>query len=297
MVVSMFPQLRSRTAVTILITLLLHGAVVLMALYYKPEKPPVRERLSEHNPDAMTVQLRPLSSPVAKPAPAPVPARPPVAQAKPVPKVEPKPVKPRSTPKVAQREAPRRPPERVVQVPQAPRPAPAAPAEAQPTDMMSMINAARERRRAAGIPSESAPPAERAEPAPAGNGDSKPASNDVALANIQHSMRNQGGSRRNAAGGAFQIVHKGPRQATYIFRGWASNRSANMNQSIDVDAGPNGDVETAIVRSMIELIRKYQPGDFTWDSYRLGRVLTLSSRPEDSAQLELFLKKEFFAGY
>lgn len=294
MVVSLFPQLRSRTAITVLLTVLLHVGVVLLALYHKPVKPP-QERLSEHNPDAMTVQLRPLSTPVAKPAPAPVPARPPVAQVRPAPpKPTPRAVKP--APRVAQRATPRL-PERAEKPPQAPPQAPAATAQAQPTDMMSMIEAARERRRAAGVPSEPSPPAQRAEPAPAGNGETRASNNDVAMANIQHSMRNAGGSRRNAAGGAFQIVHKGPRQATYIFRGWASNRSSNLNQSIEVDAGPNGDVETAIVRSMMELIRKYQPGDFTWDSYRLGKVLTLSARPEDSARLEQFLKQEFFAGY
>ncbi|MGI4846852.1 MAG: hypothetical protein ACRYGK_01750 [Janthinobacterium lividum] len=307
MVVSMLPHLRSRTAIGIGLTLLLHLAVLLCALYVVPVKPP-QERMAEYNPDALTVQLLPNSAPAARPAPTPAPSPPPSVPApavKPAPRpaVKPAPAKPRvskpapaprPTTQLAQRQAPL--PPVTMQMPaQAPRSEPKAVEEAQPTDMMGMVNAARERRRAAGIPADP-PPAERSDPAPAGNGETRAADNSVALANIQHSMRTQG-SRRNAAGGAFQITHKGIRQATFIFRGWASNRSANLNQSIEVDAGPGGDIETAIVKSMIELIRKYQPGDFSWDSYRLGRVLTLSARPEDSAQLEKFLKQEFFSGY
>ena len=45
---------------------------------------------------------------------------------------------------------------------------------------------------------------------------------------------------------------------------------------------------------MIELIRTHYPGDFSWESRRLGRVVTLSARPQDSQELEAFLKKEFF---
>ena len=41
-------------------------------------------------------------------------------------------------------------------------------------------------------------------------------------------------------------------------------------------------------------VRQYYPGDFNFDSYRLGRVQVLSARPQDSAQLEEFLRLEFF---
>jgi hypothetical protein len=45
---------------------------------------------------------------------------------------------------------------------------------------------------------------------------------------------------------------------------------------------------------MIELIRKHYSGDFNWDSRRLGRVVVLSARIEDTASLEGFMMKEFF---
>ena len=54
------------------------------------------------------------------------------------------------------------------------------------------------------------------------------------------------------------------------------------------------DIQRAVARRMIELIREYHQGDFNWESYRLGRVVTLSSRTEDSKGLEDFLDTGIF---
>jgi hypothetical protein len=51
-----------------------------------------------------------------------------------------------------------------------------------------------------------------------------------------------------------------------------------------------GDVELAIIRGMIGLIREHYKGDFNWQSYRLGKVIVLSARVEDNAALEDFLR-------
>lgn len=61
------------------------------------------------------------------------------------------------------------------------------------------------------------------------------------------------------------------RKRVYVMRNFCfvdggADNGANLRQLVEVDAGPNGDVEVAIVRKMIELIRKHQPGDFSWDS-------------------------------
>jgi hypothetical protein len=56
-------------------------------------------------------------------------------------------------------------------------------------------------------------------------------------------------------------------------------------------------VETAVVKKMIELIRREKTGDFEWDSHRLGRVVTMSARVQDTAQLQAFLFKEMFPEY
>ena len=164
-----------------------------------------------------------------------------------------------------------------------PPPAPSAETAAPPADMSEMVAAARSRRRAAGIPS----PDETT-----GEQDARPQGDEVARANIARSIAQARG--RSGAGGVFQITHKGTREASFLFRGWDNDSRAGLREMVEVDAGPNGNVEDAIVRKMIEIIRKHQPADFNWNSRRLGRVVTLSARREDNAGLEDFLKKEFF---
>jgi len=72
------------------------------------------------------------------------------------------------------------------------------------------------------------------------------------------------------------------------FRGWTTDYNNSRREVIEVDAGLNGDVERAIIRRMIELIRKHFKGDFNWESQRLNRVVVLSARMEDNAGLEDF---------
>ena len=170
-------------------------------------------------------------------------------------------------------------------VPKEPEPKAPAPPPAQdtPIDMTAMINAARARRQQA----ESAAAQENAAAAAA---ERAPSANEIAMANIQRSLQ----GKRDGTGGVFQVVHKGVRTGTFIFRGWTPGARNATQQTIEVDAGPNGDVERAIVRRMIELIRTHYSGDFNWESHRLGRVLVKSARVEDSAELEEFLIREFF---
>lgn len=157
-----------------------------------------------------------------------------------------------------------------------------APTRAAPAaDISDMLAAARERRRAAGI--EEPDSSEQEQPQD---------DNAIARANIQH-MLNMQSRGQQESGGVFQITYKGVRTAEFIFRGWNVRRRNDTRQLIQVDAGLNGDVDTAIVRRMIQLIRQTERGDFHWESRRLGRIVVLSARPQDSAELEDFLKKEF----
>lgn len=151
--------------------------------------------------------------------------------------------------------------------------------------MSDMVAAARARRRAAGVPVPDDPPADEA---------GKSQGDEVARANIARSIAQARGPR--TSGGIFQITHKGVREAEFLFRGWENDSRAAARQLIRVDAGPGGDVEEAIVRRMIQIIRERQSGDFSWNSYRLGRVVVLSARPQDNAGLVDFLKQEFFSG-
>jgi hypothetical protein len=157
----------------------------------------------------------------------------------------------------------------------APESAPPRPAEP-PMDMMAAVNARREARRAA----ESA----------AARGPRVPTENELAMANIQRNLKNPG----EGVGGVFQILSKGTRTAEFAFNGWRPDTEKRWREVIEVDAGLGGDIDRAIVKRMIELIRGHYQGDFKWESHHLGRTVVLSARPQDSEGLEDFLVREFF---
>ena len=98
----------------------------------------------------------------------------------------------------------------------------------------------------------------------------------------------------NAGGGIFQMQRVGLHEAQFLFRGWNKSFRRNWSQQVEVKQGTNPDIRIAVVRSMIDIIREQKPGDFEWESHRLGKVLTMSARPKDQAQLETFLMREFF---
>ncbi len=147
-----------------------------------------------------------------------------------------------------------------------------------PQDLSEYIKA---RRRAEGIfdNPESAPPASGSPPMSA---------DEARMANVRRNLQTPGTS------GIFQILRIGPRTAEFSFRAWTTGQSNPRLQTIQVDAGPDGDVERAIIRRMIELIRQYYKEDFNWESHRLHRVVVLSAREKDTTGLEDFLMREFF---
>ena len=157
-------------------------------------------------------------------------------------------------------------------------PAPVQPLDSAPTDFMSMVNAKRERRAAA--------------EAAAGARGREPTADDIALANINRNAQSL--TPRDGTNGVFQILSKGHRAAQFSFRGWTNDSSNSRREVIEVDAGLNGNIELAIIRRMIALIRTHYQGNFNWDSHRLGRVVVLSARIEDTAGLEEFMLHEFF---
>jgi hypothetical protein len=271
---------RRRTATSIGISLLLHA---FLFLFFRSHLPKAELNIGDDRRAPLVVELGRQASPSAPP-----PRAAPQAPAAPPTSAPPPPARP----PVAKRPAPRKPaPPRVAEAPRptlpknpAP-PASAPPASASPqapSDMSDMVAAARARRRAAGIPA----PEEGTAPAPQAD--------DAARANVARSVAQARGDAGAGAGGIFQITHLGVREAEFLFRGWDRTRRAGTRQRVQVDAGPNGNVEDAIVRKMIEIIRQHESGDFSWESRRLGRVVMLSARAQDNAGLEDFLKKEFF---
>lgn len=158
-----------------------------------------------------------------------------------------------------------------------PQPSPEA---ERPKDLLAYMNETRERRRAGGIFED--------EPAEPEAVEREPSEEELRMANVMRNLKEPGAS------GIFQIIRMGPRTAQFLFRAWKKDSSVPRRELVEVDAGPGGDIQRAVVRKMIDLIRQYHKGDFNWESYRLDRVVVLSARPEDSKGLEDFLIREFF---
>lgn len=126
------------------------------------------------------------------------------------------------------------------------------------------------------------------ENAPDANTKPRPSAEEIRLAKVKRNLQMPGTS------GIFQITQIGPRHAQFSFRAWTTDISNPRRELISVEAGSDGDIERAIIRRMIELIREYHQEDFNWESYRLNRVVVLSARPGDQEGLERFLMREFF---
>jgi type IV secretory pathway VirB10-like protein len=114
-----------------------------------------------------------------------------------------------------------------------------------------------------------------------------------ALANIA-AANNRGRDDSNETGGIFSVSNRTFHSAELRFRGWNPSFKRRWLTQLTVEQGSEPDLETAIVKKMIQLIRKERPGDFPWDSHRLGKVVTMSARPQDEAELQAFLMKEMF---
>jgi outer membrane biosynthesis protein TonB len=161
--------------------------------------------------------------------------------------------------------------------PVTPSPPVAEPQRAPPIDMMAILRQRREQRVAQ---DRAAREANAREPTP----------DQMAAAAIERNLRFGG----EGVSGVFQLLHVGTLSAEYAFNGWRGDSTQRWRQVIEVQARPGEDIERAVVRSMIALIRTHYSGDFNWESHRLGRVFVLSARPEDNAGLEDFLVREFF---
>ena len=99
---------------------------------------------------------------------------------------------------------------------------------------------------------------------------------------------------KNGQNGIFQVLNMSTYSAQFSFRGWTNDYSNAKKQVISVEIGAGGDIQRAVIKRMIMLIRQYYDGDFNWESYRLGRTVVLSAKPEDNDALEAFMIKEFF---
>lgn len=256
------PEARTqrRLAIGVAVSLLLHTLLLILL----PQPTPKLESPAAGSKGPLVVRLTPSPPPTNAVAVAPV---------QPVPKTRP-PVPQRPTMMTVPSTTPQSTPQATPPAP----PTPVRPPDAAPTDFMSMVNANRARRGAT--------------EAVAGGRGGEPSADDIAAANINRNIQTL--TRGEGTSGVFQILSKGHRAAQFSFNGWTGDRRNSRRDVIDVDAGLNGNIEVAIVRRMIELIRTHYKGDFNWDSHRLGRVVVLSARIEDTTGLEEFMMREFF---
>lgn len=262
----------SRTGLAV--TILLH--LLLVALYfYQPERP---EKKAMPPAGGEVVYVAPLAKPPPPQAQAPQktskPSKNPAQPRPTTPRVERLPdtiTLPEEKPVIVDKAPP---PE--------PKPEPKA-EEAPPMDMAEYI-ARRRAQRGATEPSTSQEESEAAR------------GTRNALANIA-AINNRGRDDSNQSGGIFSISNRTFHSMDLKFRGWNPSFKRRWLTSVTVEQGSEPDVETAVVKKMIELIRREKSGDFEWESHRLGRVVTMSARPQDTAELQAFLMKEMFPDY
>ncbi|MEO8344787.1 MAG: hypothetical protein ABI607_03745 [Betaproteobacteria bacterium] len=166
-----------------------------------------------------------------------------------------------------------------------PLPAP-APQPVPETDMAAYIES---RRRARGEQSSAA--SESSSNAKAAEDERQ---NKIIAANLGTNARPSFGRDARNGGGVFQIKTEEYDYAEFWFFGWNKDISRNSKQVIEVRKGENANIQIAVVRRMIAIIREHETGDFLWESHRLGRQLTLSARARDTSELEAFMMQEFF---
>jgi hypothetical protein len=276
------------------------SVLVHLALVWKiPQVTPLRPSDEAKERGPLIVQLTP---PPGAPAPRPQESAP--RPREPVPRAR-EPVskpQPRAAPRVPEKALERsRPPPPVIarsvpapDAPSVPRetppPATAPPAPRPPADLAAYVEA---RRRARGeTPAPPRTPEVAAPNAPAEDENAR--ANRIAAANLGLGRKPTFGQDTRKGGGVFQITRRGYDYAEFLFYGWNKDISRNTTQLIEVRKGSESNIEVAIVRRMIAIIREHEDGDFLWESPRLNRTVTLSARPRDEAGLQAFLMREFF---
>lgn len=274
-------RMSRNTTIALITSILIH---LILLLTFNPKLIPLGEKPNVSAP--LSITLNTLPSKKSEAEPLPQPSQPEKA---PEPVVKKPKVKPVFTPErsISKPLAPAIPHENPTQ--SMTQPAPTAPTTPSPskevapaTDMMALVNANRERRLAnEGYTSKDL-------------SDNSQQQRSM----TEDEMRDARIKRNLMAGqnGVFQILGKNSRSATLSFRGWTNDTSNAKREIVAVEAGVDGDIDRAIVRKMIEIIRRYYSGDFNWESYRLGRIVVLSARREDNAGLEDFLLHEGIPG-
>lgn len=264
------------TLIAFIVSIILHGLLLWVALPKLDMSSPLPKS------DTIEITLAPPPKAVEPTIDVPPPPSPKIEEVTPkviVKKPSAKPAKPRpqdfSVPKVLTQ------PESSIQkVPESPPipPRPSQPADA-PVDMMALVNQNRARRQS--VESEATRINAEAEAAERG-----PTVEEKRNQRIAENLK-------SGTNGIFDIKRIDALGGSFSFRGWTDYTNVKL-QYFDVEAKAGQDTRLLMIKRMISIIREHYQGDFTWESHRLGRSITLSARLEDNAGLEDFLMTEFF---
>lgn len=266
-------QISARLLWAIALSLVLH-AIIFWGFVLDLLKPN-----EEAQPNPLSIVLNPLpKSPVPKPLPPPTEKK----RAKPEPikpdVVKPKPQKLPPLPSIMHNEHQDTPFRLPTPLP------PPLPEPVQPRPPVEDFSSMIKRRQAERNPNETAAKAANEAAAAAERG---PSEDERRMQNIMNNLK-------TGTNGLFQIRRMDAYNASFSFKGWTNNYTSANTLFYEVEARSGEDIRLVMIRRMIAIIREHYAGDFEWASNRLGRSITLSARPEDSAGLEDFLMKEFF---
>jgi hypothetical protein len=231
-------RVRRSTLYALIGSLVIHGLV----LFVVPRQPLGGSESSPTGSDRLVVNLRPPAAPKSAPS-----APPAIAETRPEPPAARRP-RASQAPVIAL-DKPRENRLSAPATPVMPAVPPRPPADA-PTDMQSFVEAQRARRRAAEALS-----GRDSSPLPAPSVASEPSEDEIRLAKVKRNLT-------VGTSGIFQIMSIESRRAAFSFRGWTNDSSNSRREYVQVEIGNNSSIEIAIVRKMIELIRRYYQGNF-----------------------------------
>jgi len=262
------------TLLAFIVSILLHGLVMLLVF-------PKTNLNSASQATTIEVSLAPrTTAPVVEPQP---------VQAEPIPEPKTKIItqKPKSqvskrkphdfsVPKVLTTPQPSQ-----QSVPTNPTPKPQPNSDA-PTDMLALVNMRRAQR--------------ESQESDAARQNAAAAANERGPSEEEKRNNNIKNNFQTGTNGIFEIIRLdvGARTASFAFRGWTTDFNNSRKEFFDVEAKSGQDVRLVMIDRMISLIRQHYQGDFNWESPRLGRVIVLSARLEDTSGLENFMMTEFF---
>ncbi len=273
------------------LSIVLH-VVGLLGWIPRPQVPYEEPRLGQPS-SSLAIRLVPHSAPKLEPAPSapqrPTPPPEPAVPKRPaLPRLAPAPREVAPAPREIAPRAPVMSVERPAPSSLSVAPAPEAP-RAPPAEDLAAYIASKQRARQG-----AAPPAASPSPSPSAETEQE-RHNRVVAENLGLNSVPSFGNNPQKGGGVFQIRSMGYDIAEFAFFGWNRDIKRNSLQVVEVRRGNNPNMELAVVRRIISIIRERSSDDFLWQSQRLRKGMWLSARAADNAGLEDFMMREFFA--